>query len=93
MRRRVTVGVVALAVLSANVLSQETAKTAPEGVLLSAGELKWMDNPGRHGSHWVALWGNADKRAYGVLRKFPGGTVLGAHTHGNADACWSWRGR
>jgi quercetin dioxygenase-like cupin family protein len=50
-------------------------------VVLGAGDLKWAENPAIKGL-WVAtLWGDPAKGAYGTLKKVPGGTDLGWHTH------------
>jgi len=48
-----------------------------------AADVKWMESPVMKGL-WVApLWGDPSKGAYGALKKVPGGTDFGWHTHSN----------
>jgi hypothetical protein len=46
-----------------------------------AGEIKWVENPAMKGLSVATLWGDPSKGAYGTLKKVPGGTDLGWHTH------------
>jgi quercetin dioxygenase-like cupin family protein len=57
------------------------AVAAEKGVVSSASELKWTDNPAMKGAQQSLLWGDPAKGAYGTFKKIPGGTVLGLHTH------------
>lgn len=51
----------------------------------AAGEIKWTDVPALAGMAIAPLWGDPNKGAYGALKKVPGGTALGWHTHTNAQ--------
>jgi quercetin dioxygenase-like cupin family protein len=75
----VSVAVVALAVTAG------LAASAEKAVVTSASELKWVDNPAVKGAKQAVLWGDPAKGAYGTLKSIPGGTVLGLHTHTNAQ--------
>ena len=46
-----------------------------------AGDVKWTENPAMKGVSVATLWGDPGKGAYGALKKVPGGTDLGWHTH------------
>lgn len=57
------------------------ALAAEKGVVSAASELKWVDSPAMKGAQQALLWGDPAKGAYGTLKKIPGGTALGMHTH------------
>jgi quercetin dioxygenase-like cupin family protein len=57
------------------------ARAADKAVVWSASDLKWVDNPAMKGAAQAVLWGDPAKGAYGMMRKVPGGTKLGLHTH------------
>jgi quercetin dioxygenase-like cupin family protein len=50
-------------------------------VVWSARDLKWVENPAMKGLWAATLWGDPAKGAYGAVKKIPGGTDLGWHTH------------
>jgi quercetin dioxygenase-like cupin family protein len=52
-----------------------------KAVVLGAKDLKWAGNPAMKGLFVATLWGDPAKGAYGTLKKVPGGTDLGWHTH------------
>jgi quercetin dioxygenase-like cupin family protein len=57
------------------------ALAAEKGVVSAASDMKWTDNPGMKGAQQTVLWGDPAKGAYGTMKKIPGGTVLGMHSH------------
>jgi quercetin dioxygenase-like cupin family protein len=59
------------------------ALAAEKGVVSAASDLKWVDNPAMKGAQQAILWGDPKTGAYGAIKKVPGGTVLGPHTHTN----------
>jgi mannose-6-phosphate isomerase-like protein (cupin superfamily) len=52
-----------------------------KAVVWRAGDVQWTDSPTVKGASMAPLWGDPSKGAYGALKKVPGGTDLGWHTH------------
>ena len=50
-----------------------------------AEEIKWTDIAALPGMAIAPLWGDPNKGAYGALKKVPGGTEFGWHTHTNSQ--------
>jgi len=80
MKRAVLVGIVVLVAGGAAVVG-----AADKGTVTAASELKWVDNPAMKGAKQAVLWGDPAKGPYGVLKSIPGGTMMGLHTHSNAQ--------
>ena len=59
----------------------KSAAKVQAGVLWPAGDIKWTDNPNVKGVQQAVLWGDPKTGAYGALKKMPGGTDLGLHSH------------
>ncbi len=57
------------------------ASAADKGVVWSASDLKWVDNPAIKGARQAVLWGDPAKGAYGAIKKMPADTAIGMHTH------------
>ena len=72
---------IAFALLALVVLATAGAVLAAEKVATPASELKWVDNPAMKGASQAVLWGDPTKGAYGTMKKVPGGTLMGLHTH------------
>jgi quercetin dioxygenase-like cupin family protein len=54
-------------------------------VVVSAADLKWTDNAALKGARQAVLWGDPATGAYGAIKSIPGGTMMGMHTHTNAQ--------
>jgi quercetin dioxygenase-like cupin family protein len=54
---------------------------ADKGVVSPASELKWVENPAMKGAGQAILWGDPATGGYGTMKKIPGGTAIGPHTH------------
>lgn len=52
-----------------------------KGVAMPGAEMKFVDNPAVKGMSVATLWGDPAKGAYGALKKIPGGTDIGMHSH------------
>ena len=52
-----------------------------KAVVWPAGDVKWAESPAMKGLSIATLWGDPSKGAYGALKKVPGGTDFGWHTH------------
>ena len=71
-------GVCAFLALRAERASAQASKTA---IVWPIADITWMDNPAVKGGKIAVLWGDPKTGAYGSLKKLPGGTTLGLHTH------------
>jgi quercetin dioxygenase-like cupin family protein len=52
-----------------------------KAVVWPAGDVTWVESPAMKGLSVATLWGDPSKGAYGALKKVPGGTDFGWHTH------------
>ena len=77
MKRHITLALMASVVLAA----AGAVLAAEKGVVSPASELKWVDNPAMKGFQQAVLWGDPAKGGYGTIKKVPGGTMMGLHTH------------
>jgi quercetin dioxygenase-like cupin family protein len=48
---------------------------------MTAGELKWSEDPTIRGAHIAVLWGDPQTGAHGVLKMLPAGAGLATHIH------------
>ena len=69
------------ALLVIGVAAAVTAVAAGKGVVMSASDMKWMDNAALKGAKQTVLWGEPAKGPYGAIKSIPGGTAMGPHTH------------
>ena len=77
MKRQIAFALLALAVL----VAAGAVVAAEKGVVSPASEYKWVDSTVMKGAQQSVLWGDPAKGGYGAIKKIPGGTVLGMHTH------------
>ena len=57
------------------------AQMGKKAVVWPAANITWTDNPAVKGAKMAVLWGDPKTGAYGALKKVPGGSSLGWHTH------------
>jgi quercetin dioxygenase-like cupin family protein len=70
---------------TAPILSRaQKAGPSSRATLVSASELKWVDNPALKGAQQAVLWGDPATAGYGALKRIPAGTNLPMHWHTNA---------
>jgi hypothetical protein len=50
-------------------------------LMWSAGDLKWVSDPGAAGLQNAVLWGDPAKGPHGAFNKFPAGFAVPLHTH------------
>jgi quercetin dioxygenase-like cupin family protein len=58
-----------------------SAQAGKSAIVWPIADIKWMDNPAIKGGKIAVLWGDPKAGGYGSLKKIPGGTTLGMHTH------------
>ena len=73
------------AAVAAGVAVAEEKVAAAKAVVMPASDLTWSSSPVMKGAGFAVLWGDPTKGPYGVLRKVPGGTALGLHSHTNSQ--------